>query len=87
MRAWRAGSRTVHHIVDPRTGDCAEPYWVLVSATGPSCVAANIATTAAIVWGAGALEELSRRAQPARLVRNDGEVFTLNGWPKETASS
>lgn len=86
IRAWRTGTRTVHHIVDPRTGDCAEPYWVLVSATGQSCVAANIATTAAIVWGAGALDELSRRAQPARLVRHDGQVFTINGWPEETAS-
>ena len=85
VRAWRAGTRTVHHIVDPRTGDCAEPYWVLVSATGPSCVAANIATTAAIVWGPRARDELTRRAQPARLVRCDGEVFSVNGWPEEAA--
>ena len=85
VRSWRAGSRTVHHIVDPRTGDCAEPYWVLVSATGPNCVAANIVTTAAIVWGARALDELARTTQPARLVRCDGEVFSVNGWPEAAA--
>ncbi|HXY27552.1 MAG TPA: FAD:protein FMN transferase, partial [Acidimicrobiales bacterium] len=33
VRTWRSGARRVHHIVDPHTGDCAEPYWVLVSAT------------------------------------------------------
>ena len=32
-RGSRAAAQ-VHHIVDPRTGDCAEPYWSLVSATG-----------------------------------------------------
>lgn len=83
VRRWRAGDREVHHIVDPRTGDCVEPYWVLVSATGSSCVEANLVTTAAIVWGEHALQELERFGQPVRLVRSDGEVFCLNGWPQE----
>jgi FAD:protein FMN transferase len=83
VRAWRAGDRDVHHIVDPRTGDCVEPYWALVSATGSSCVEANLVTTAAIVWGAGALHELARFEQSVRLVRVDGKVFTVNGWPPE----
>jgi thiamine biosynthesis lipoprotein len=82
-RSWRAGTRDVHHIVDPRTGDCAEPYWVLVSAAGSSCVEANVVTTAAIVWGARALGELSASGLAMRLVRADGEVVTRNGWPAE----
>jgi FAD:protein FMN transferase len=83
VRSWRAGGRDIHHIVDPRTGDCAEPYWVLVSATGSSCVEANVVTTAAIVWGASAPHELAGFGQAVRLVRADGEVVSMNGWPLE----
>ena len=86
VRSWRSGDRTVHHIVDPRTGDCAEPHWVLVSATGISCVEANSATTAAIVWGEQAFERLERLGQAARLVRFDGKVFVIHGWPHEEES-
>jgi len=86
VRTWQAGDRHVHHIVDPRSGDCVEPYWDLVSATGPSCVEANLVTTAAIVWGERALHELARFEQSVRLVRSDGKVFTVNGWPPEAAA-
>ncbi len=86
VRTWRAGDRNVHHIVDPRTGDCVDPYWVLVSATGTSCVQANLVTTAAIVWGEQAPCKLAGFEQSARLVRFDGEVLSLNGWPSEMAS-
>jgi thiamine biosynthesis lipoprotein len=82
VRAWCTGDRHVHHIVDPRTGDCVEPYWVMVSATGSSCVEANLVTTAAIVWGEQALHKLSGFEQAARLVRFDGEVLSVNGWPQ-----
>ncbi len=85
VRTWKAGERTVHHILDPATGDCAEPYWVLVSATGRSCVEANLVTTAAIVWGEQALGRLAGFEQSVRLVRSDGEVFSVNGWPLEPA--
>jgi thiamine biosynthesis lipoprotein len=85
-RTWKIGGRRVHHIIDPRTGDCVEPYWDLVSATGSSCVEANLVTTAAIVWGAQALDELPRFGQSVRLVRFDGKVFCVNGWPQEAAA-
>ena len=80
------GDRDVHHILDPRTGDCVEPYWSVVSATGSTCVEANVVTTAAIVWGERALDELARFGQSMRLVRFDGTVFSLHGWPEELAA-
>jgi len=86
VRAWTVGDRRVHHIVDPRTGDSVAPYWVLVSATGASCVEANIVTTAAVVWGEQALDRLTGFDQSLRLVRFDGQVFTVHGWPAETAA-
>ncbi len=82
-RTWKSGDREMHHIVDPSTGDCAEAHWSLVSATGVSCVEANLVTTASLVWGSDALEYLSRFDQSVRLVRFDGRIFTLNGWPPE----
>ena len=43
-------------------------------------------TTAAIVWGERALDELARFDQSVRLVRCDGTVFSVNGWPAEAAA-
>jgi thiamine biosynthesis lipoprotein len=83
VRAWRRGGRRLHHIVDPATGDSAPPYWTLVSASGASCVDANAVSTAALVWGGRAVPKLVRLAQPVRLVRHDGQVLTLNGWPSD----
>lgn len=82
-RAWVSGDRPVHHIIDPRSGNCAEAYWTLVSATGASCVDANAVTTAALVWGRDALAHLAGFDQAVRLVRHDGRVFVINGWPEE----
>ena len=85
-RTWRVGDRDVHHIINPQSGDCVEPYWDLVSATGSSCIEANLVATAAIVWGERALDELRRFEQSVRLVRLDGKVFFVNGWPEECAA-
>jgi thiamine biosynthesis lipoprotein len=85
-RTWTTGGRVVHHVVDPRTGDCAGSYWALVSATSASCVEANLVTTAALVWGAAALDRLGAFTQSVRLVRADGAVFSVNGWPMEAAA-
>jgi FAD:protein FMN transferase len=83
VRQWRRGEQRLHHIVDPSTGSSVDPVWVLVSATGTSCVDANAASTAALVWGGRALEELRGMGQPARLVARSGRVVTLNGWPED----
>ena len=81
VRAWQMGSAQVHHIVDPATGRSSTPYWRLVSAVGASCVDANALSTAAVVWGDQALDRLTPFGQAMRLLRHDGEVFVLGGWP------
>jgi thiamine biosynthesis lipoprotein len=81
VRQWHDGSRLLHHVVDPASGDCVAPYWSLVSAVGNSCVDANALTTAALVWGEAALDRLTGFGQAMRLVRHDGHVTVLNGWP------
>ena len=82
-RTWAMSRERVHHIVNPATGCSAAPYWRLVSAAGASCVDANALSTAAVVWGDQAIERLRRFDQAVRLLRFDGEVFTLGGWPEE----
>uniref|UniRef100_UPI0015F0F479 FAD:protein FMN transferase n=1 Tax=Streptomyces shenzhenensis TaxID=943815 RepID=UPI0015F0F479 len=83
VRTWRRGDRRVHHIVDPVTGDVPAPVWRTVSVAAVSCVAANIASTEAVVLGDRALDRLRRAGLPARLVRVDGTVERVCGWPAD----
>ena len=82
-RNWRRAGRTVHHIVDPRTGDIPAPVWRTVSVAAATCVDANTASTAAIVLGEAAPDWLAERGLPARLVAVDGRVVMAAGWPEE----
>lgn len=81
VRAWRRGGRTVHHIVDPRTGDVAAESWRTASVAARSCVDANAASTAAIVLGWSAPGWLTAARLPSRLVCPSGHVLTVAGWP------
>ncbi len=81
VRRWSRGTRQMHHLVDPRTGEPAAEVWRTVSVAAGSCVDANTAATGAIIQGAGAPKWLIRRELPARLVRTDGSVLCVGGWP------
>jgi thiamine biosynthesis lipoprotein len=83
LRRWTVAGVTHHHLVDPRTGASARTCWRMVSATGPSATAANIATTAAIVLGDEAVQWLTEREVAARLVAEDGTVTLTPGWPEK----
>jgi FAD:protein FMN transferase len=83
-RRWQRGSETVHHIVDPRTGAPATEVWQLVTVAACTCVDANAAATAAVVWGDDAPFRLAQLGLPARLVGADGSVLTVGGWPEES---
>jgi len=81
-RTWVRNGRRVHHIVDPWTGEAAEPVWSLVSVVAPTCVEANAWSTAAVVWGHDAVGHLEARGVPARLVDATGSVTTCGTWPQ-----
>jgi thiamine biosynthesis lipoprotein len=57
--------------------------WRTATVAAPTCVDANVATTAAIVLGDGALPWVEARRVPARLVAIDGSVVVLGGWPAD----
>ena len=85
VRRWRRGGVVLHHIIDPATGLPAGGPWRTVTVVAGDCLDANIAATAAIVRGAGAVEWLQAAGLPARLVAHDGAVTRVAGWPTPAA--
>jgi thiamine biosynthesis lipoprotein len=85
VRRWQGQSGPLHHVLDPRTGRPADSCWRTVSVTAATCVDANTAATAALLRGESAPTWLDGLNLPARLVRHDGSVRTVGGWPRERA--
>jgi thiamine biosynthesis lipoprotein len=83
VRRWKRGEVEMHHILDPATGLPVEAIWKTVSVAAATCVDANTATTASIVKGEAAVAWLTAMGLPARLVRVDGSVTVVGGWPAE----
>jgi thiamine biosynthesis lipoprotein len=69
------------HILDPRTGEPVRSPWRTATVAARTCVAANTASTAAIVLGEAAPRWLADRTLPARLVSHDGTIVRVGGWP------
>jgi thiamine biosynthesis lipoprotein len=82
VRRWRRGETVLHHLIDPRTGAPAASAWRTATVVAAGCVEANTAATAAIVLGDDGIRWLERSGLPARLVRINGEVVRLGGWPE-----
>ncbi len=83
VRRWWTTLGEQHHLLDPRTGRPVQGPYRTVTAAGRSCVAANTASTAALVLGEAAPSWLEARDVTARLVSADGAVTTVGGWPAE----
>jgi thiamine biosynthesis lipoprotein len=83
-RRWMHNGREMHHILDPRTGQPVREVWRTVSVAAPSCLDANIATTAALVAGSDAQSLLHDMGLPARLVAADGTIRFVGAWPQDS---
>jgi len=81
-RRWKTTAGARHHIVDPATGDSAQVIWRTATVAAGTCVDANIGATTAIVAGARAPDWLAARRLPSRLVRPNGDVNLVAGWPE-----
>jgi FAD:protein FMN transferase len=81
-RRWRHGSRALHHVLDPRSGQPVRGPWRTVSVAAATCAEANIASTAALVLGRDARAWLAEQGLPARLVARDGSAVVQGGWPR-----
>ena len=87
VRSWRRGSARLHHIIVPATGLPAQSCWRAVSVAAATCVDANTASTAAILRGERAPAWLAGAGLPARLVRHDGTVEIVAGWPASPSAT
>jgi len=80
-RRWARGGKPFHHIIDPTTGRSAATCWRTVSVAAPSCLAANVASTAAIILGEAAPRWLAGRpATPGWSLRT-GRFWGSVGGP------
>ena len=86
-RRWIRDGVIRHHLIDPRSGEPTSGRWRTVTATGATCLAANTATTAAIVLGDRALTWLGDRDIPARLVSTSGRIVRTDRWPQPEAGA
>ena len=86
-RRWIRGGVIRHHLLDPRTGEPTRGPWRTVTATGATCLAANTASTAAIVLGDKAVGWLTARNIPARLVDPAGRIVRTPRWPQPEGSA
>ncbi len=82
VRRWTRGIRSLHHIIDPRTGMPSDGPWRTVTVVAGSCVDANTASTAAIVRGVDAPGWLTALGLPSRLADQRGTVTRCAGWPQ-----
>lgn len=87
VRQWRRGGVRMHHVIDPRTGRPVQEVWRTASATGPTCTAANVASTAAIVLGRQAPDWLNDHDVSARLVAVNGTVAFTGQWPEPSGAN
>lgn len=83
-RSWKVNGETVNHIIDPRTGSYARGPYSTASVSAPDCVTANAFATAALLWGEDAGYHIAQSGWSARLVRNNGDVEFIGGWPEES---
>jgi FAD:protein FMN transferase len=79
-RRWRRAGETHHHLVDPATGRSAESPWEAVTASGATCVAADVAARAAFLAGARGPAWLDGRGIPGRFLSPAGTVAVNRSW-------
>jgi thiamine biosynthesis lipoprotein len=86
-RTWHAGGQLVNHIVDPRTGSFAVGPYATATVSARSALLANAFATAALLWGEDATYHVAQAGWSARLVRGDGTIDFVGGWPLEALAS
>jgi thiamine biosynthesis lipoprotein len=72
------------HLVDPATRRPSESCWEQVTASGASCLHADIAAKAGFLLGERGPAWLDERGIPGRFVSLDGEVVENDAWRNAT---
>jgi FAD:protein FMN transferase len=72
------------HLVDPGSGEPSESCWEQVTASGTTCLAADVAAKAGFLLGERGPEWLESRGIPGRFISPDGEVVENACWARAT---
>lgn len=72
------------HLVDPATGRPSDSCWKQVTASGATCLDADVAAKAGFLLGERGPEWLDERGIPARFVGAGGEVVENDAWQSAT---
>lgn len=79
-RTWRRAGRTLHHVIDPRTGAPAATDVLRVTVVAPDAVEAEVFATSLFLAGAKqAAAEADAAGQPAVIVDMHGETTLAGG--------
>lgn len=78
-RTWQRCGEPQHHLIDPRTSRPVTGTWAAVTVVARTCLAANTASTAAVVLGPDA-DWLPRTGLPARALAADGRTVRFGSW-------
>jgi thiamine biosynthesis lipoprotein len=68
------------HLVDTSTGRASDSPWEQVTASGATCLAADVAAKAGFLLGERGPEWLDARGIPGRFVAADGEIVENGAW-------
>jgi thiamine biosynthesis lipoprotein len=68
------------HLLDARTGEPSDSPWEQVTASGSSCLAADVAAKTAFLLGADGPAWLDERGIAGRFVSLDGEIVESSVW-------
>jgi thiamine biosynthesis lipoprotein len=72
------------HLVDPATGRPSESPWEQVTASGATCLAADVAAKVGFLLGPEGPAWLESRSIPGRFVSRDGDVIENASWSRAT---
>jgi thiamine biosynthesis lipoprotein len=72
------------HLVDTATGDASNSCWEQVTASGATCLDADVAAKAGFLRGLRGPDWLEARGIPGRFVGVDGEIVENGAWHHAT---
>ena len=84
-RRWHHGGELQHHLLDPGSGRPARSRWSDVTVVAATCLAADVAATAAFLLsddGPGWIDEIGLAG---RFLAETGELVMTNDWPFDLA--
>ena len=84
QRYFEYEGKRYHHIIDPRSGECADSGISSVTVISPSSMTADALSTSIYILGEKALSLCNNFPETdAIIIKEDGEVFTTEGFSEK----